>query len=189
MHVIIRSLAVFAAVFSILALAVAPVSAEKPNQFHFVDHPDGSETAPFGECGEGLPLTVSVTGTVSGTVTLDENGDFLSISLTARTTDTITNTENGLMADAEYDARIQNSPEIDLGDGTVAVYQTTTGTGKLRGPDGAILWQGAGISTVYLILIPVEGSGPIVVSSTILVEHGLQPNSSFCAALLPALGL
>ena len=98
-HVIIRSLAVFAAVFSILALAVAPVSAEKPNQFHFVDHPDGSETGPFGECGEGLPLTVYTTGTVSGTVTLDENGDFLSISLTARTTDTVTNIENGLVAD------------------------------------------------------------------------------------------
>jgi hypothetical protein len=191
MHAIIRSLAAFAALLSILAVTAGPVSAAKPNQLHFVDHPDGSDVFPYGECGEGLPLTVSTTGTVSGTITLDENGNFLSIELTARTTDTVTNTESGLSADIEYDARISNSPGTDLGDGTVAIYQKTAGTGKLRGPDGtSILWHSAGTTTVALVLLfPADGGPPSVVSETILFDAGLPESSDLCDALLPALGL
>ena len=67
----------------------------------------------------------------------------------------------------------------------IAFYATETGTRKLRGPDGKVLWHSAGTTTSFVVVVPGEG----VVSAEILVQHGKLADGDFCQILTTALGL
>jgi hypothetical protein len=185
---IVRSSFVLTAVFAVLAFAAAPVAAGTPTTVHFVDHNDGSEVVDFNDCGAALPLTVFTTGVLTGIITFAENGDVRTFEATFSGADTITNTDTGLSATGEYHSRFRNAEQIDLGDGSFLLRQTTTGNAKLRGPDGTLLWHGAGRTIVDLVLIPKENAPPIVVSENVIVQHGKQADGDFCQILTAALG-
>lgn len=200
MHrIIARSAFVLVAVLALLALIAGPVAASPPaeqlRRVHFVDHNDGSEVIDYNDCGADLPLTVFTTGVLNGELffdthgTTDPNDDtFVSITATFSGSDTITNTENGLSATAEYNVRFRNSAEIAV-EGhpeQLAFFVTNTGSAKLRGPDGKVLWQGAGLTRSFVVRIPEEGT---IVSEEILFRAGKVAGGDFCQILTTSLGL
>jgi hypothetical protein len=184
----------------LVALLAFPgaASAEKLRMVHFVDHNDGSEVFDYDDCGEDLPLTVFTTGVLSADLFFDSHGTpdpnddtFVSITATFSGGDTITNTINNLSATAEYNVRFRNSAAtvLDSDTGEFAMSVTNTGSAKLRGPDGKVLWHGAGLTRSYLVLIPNPDSGPTLVSEDILFRAGKEAEGDFCQVLTTSLGL
>ena len=102
-------------------------------------------------------------------------------------TSTNTNTVTGQSATLEEGYRYPNSGDAVVEDhpDQIAFFVNDTGTHKLRGPDGTVLWHSAGLTTSFVVRIPGEG----IVSAEILVQHGNLADGDFCQVLTTSLGL
>jgi hypothetical protein len=195
---IVRSLVVLTAALALLALLALPgaASAAQPTQervhFRLSDDP---EVFDYDDCGATLPLTTFGTGNGQGYFVVETHGtpdpgDDTFVSLTGYFAgkSTITNTETGLSATVEEGYKYANAGGTAVAGqpDQIAFYATDTGTHKLRGPDGTVLWHSAGATTSLVVRIPSDGT---LVSAEVLLRHGKVAEGDFCQALTAALGL
>ena len=171
MRAIIRSLVVFAAVLSVLALAVAPVSADArttPFSFSYVTvgEPDTS-------CGF-LVLRDDV-GKGTGRFS-DTRFDIMNAGVA-----TLTNPDNGLFVTQKYQVLFKNNNFVTNPDGTQSSDNTSVGTSTLYDMNGNVLLRSYGPSTTHLVVDPSLPFPDNIISEEVTFEHGAH--DGYCETL------
>jgi hypothetical protein len=180
----IRTMFVLAAMLAALVLSSAPAAA-RTTPFSFT-YDDTTIESPC-----GFPMEVHNVGKAMGRVFFDADGNFVKIELTNAGVVTLTNPANGLSATSRYQTLFKNFNQVDNGDGTLTLDQTTVGASSLYGPNGELLLRTHGPMTVHLTINP-EASDPadFIVSLEVVSEHGSHPDDEAqCQALTAAIGV
>ena len=168
----------FAAVLTILALAVAPAAARTtPFSFDYVtiDEPDTS-------CGF-LVLRDDV-GKGMGRSS-DTRFDITNAGVA-----TLTNPDNGLFVTQEYQVLFKNNNFVTNADGTESFDNTAVGTSTLYDMNGNVLLRSHGPITIHTVVDPSLPFPENIISQEITFEHGAHPSDElFCQVLAEELGV
>jgi hypothetical protein len=180
----IRATFVLTAVLVALLIASVPAAAKATPFSSTYD-----DTTIESPCG--FPMEVHNVGKAMGRVFFDANGTFVGVDVTNAGFVTLTNPVNGLSATSRYQTLFKNFNQVDNGDGTFTLDQTTVGASSLYGPNGELLLRIHGPMTVHLVINP-EAPDPadFIVSMEVVSEHGSHPDDEAqCQALRSALGV
>ena len=173
-----------------LGLAAAPASAKPIERVHFVDV--GSEVeSDF--CGD---LTVRIDFDVRGSFLLNPHGpDGLAYGMeTVHGTVSFTNVANGKTLTSVFNNVNKDLKVTDNGDGTLTILGMATGSNKIYGPDGKLLFNDPGqIRFEFLIDhggTPTDPSDDEFIADLGLVKGSTGRNDleglDFCADIIQA---
>jgi hypothetical protein len=173
-----------------LGLAAAPASAKPIERVHFVDV--GSEVeSDF--CGD---LTVRIDFDVRGSFLLNPHGpDGLAYGMeTVHGTVSFTNVANGKTLTSVFNNVNKDLKVTDNGDGTLTILILATGSNKVYGPDGKLLFNDPG-QIRFEILVDYGGTPTDPSDDEFIADLGLVKGSTgrndlegldFCADIIQA---
>jgi hypothetical protein len=167
----------------VLVLVAAPAAAKTVT---FSGTYDGTlTTAPC-----GFDVQTRDAGKAMGRLFFAHDGTLVKVDVTNAGTTTLTNLTNGLSVTQDYQILFKNTNQTDLGNGLLAVDQTTVGAFTMRGPDGRVLLRGHGPESAHLVLdFNATSDADFVVSKDVYFSHGAHASdAAYCQALTAAIG-
>ena len=178
------------AVVLALGLAAAPASAKPIERVHFLDVGSEVETD---FCGD---LTVRIDFDVRGSFLLNPHGpDGLAYGMeTVHGRVSFTNVANGKTLTSVFNNVSKDLKVTDNGDGTLTILGMATGSNKIYGPDGKLLFNDPG-QIRFEFLIDHGGTPTDPSDDEFIAELGLVKGSTgrndlegldFCADLIHA---